>query len=89
MGRTQTWNQAYTLAANHNLVLGLLVPPADPTALSMAIKSLLGDPALATGLALAGQARVRVEFSAAKMVGQVMQVYDELLARGERRNGRR
>ncbi len=59
---------------------GLLVPPGDAPALATAIRTLLADPPLARRLARAGQARVATMFSAAQMVRQVTQVYDELLA---------
>ncbi len=59
---------------------GLLVPPADPTALAAAIQKVLDDRPFARQLALAGRARVEREFSAATMVEQVTNVYTELLA---------
>ena len=59
---------------------GLLVPPADPVALATAIRTLLADRPLAQDLALKGQARVQQDFSARRMVQQVIQVYDELLS---------
>jgi glycosyltransferase involved in cell wall biosynthesis len=58
---------------------GLLVPPADPTALARAIRAVLADPALAQRLATAGNGRVHQEFSAEIMVQRVMQIYDELM----------
>jgi glycosyltransferase involved in cell wall biosynthesis len=60
---------------------GLLVPPADPTALAAAIRSVLDDRALAQRLAFAGRIRVEQEFSTAAMLQQVTAVYAELLAR--------
>ena len=60
---------------------GLLVPPADPTALAAAIRSILGDRVFAQRLASAGRRRVEQEFSTAAMLQQVTQVYTELLAR--------
>ena len=68
---------------------GLLVPPADSTALAAAIRSLLTDRPLAQHLASAGRARVEQEFSEARMVQQVIDVYNELLAQHEVVNGRR
>jgi len=59
---------------------GLLVPPADPVALTGAILAILSDPALARRLATAGKARVQREFAAGTMVRHVTQVYDELLS---------
>jgi glycosyltransferase involved in cell wall biosynthesis len=65
---------------------GLLVPPRDPVALAAAIRTVLADPALARRLAEAGRERARREFSAGRMVEQVMELYDELLSsNGERR----
>jgi glycosyltransferase involved in cell wall biosynthesis len=68
---------------------GLLVPPANPTALAVAIRAVLTDRPLAQRLASAGRARVEQEFSATKMVQQVIAVYDELLAKREVVHGRR
>ena len=58
---------------------GLLVSPADPTALANAIQAVLSDPALAGRLAAAGKARVQQQFSAKTMVERITQTYDELL----------
>jgi glycosyltransferase involved in cell wall biosynthesis len=60
---------------------GLLVPPADSAALGGAIRSVLGDRALACRLASASQLRVEREFSTAAMIQRVTAVYVELLAR--------
>jgi glycosyltransferase involved in cell wall biosynthesis len=59
---------------------GLLVPPRDPVALASAIQRLQADPALARRLASAGRARVECEFSSDVTAGQVMRIYDEVLA---------
>ncbi|WP_455389629.1 glycosyltransferase, partial [Petrachloros mirabilis] len=59
---------------------GLLVPPSDPVALALAIRSVLADQPWARRLAFAGRARVEQCFSAEKMVQQVTNVYIELLA---------
>jgi glycosyltransferase involved in cell wall biosynthesis len=67
---------------------GLLVPPADSVALATAIRAVLTDRPLAQRLAAAGRARVEQEFSAAKMVQQVIAVCEELLAKREGVNGR-
>ena len=66
---------------------GLLVPPADSAALAAAIRSVLADRPLAQRLAAAGYTRVEQEFSAAKMVQQVIAVYDELLTKRESAHG--
>jgi len=60
---------------------GLLVPPADPTALAAAIRTVLADPELARRLGSAGRARVHREFCAERMVQQVTRIYDEILGR--------
>ena len=59
---------------------GLLVPAKDPAALAAAIRRLQDDPAAAHRLAVAGRARVEREFSAAATAGQVMAIYDQVLA---------
>lgn len=58
---------------------GLLVPPADPEALAMAIRAVLGDAELRDRLGAAGRERARREFSAEAMAAQVSTVYEELL----------
>jgi glycosyltransferase involved in cell wall biosynthesis len=67
---------------------GLLVPPADPTALAAAIRSVLDDRVLAQRLASAGRIRVEQEFSTTAMLRQVTAVYAELLACHEVSYGR-
>jgi glycosyltransferase involved in cell wall biosynthesis len=59
---------------------GILVPPADPHALALAIRRVISDPALAQRLAAAGEARARQEFSAETMVQRTTQVYEEILS---------
>jgi glycosyltransferase involved in cell wall biosynthesis len=58
---------------------GLLVPPADSTALMRAIRQVLSNAELAASFANAGKARVR-QFSAETMVQRAMEIYDELTA---------
>ena len=74
---------ATAIAGNDEVVIagqtGLLVPPASPIALAEAIETLLSDPDLAQRLAVAGQARIRREFSRAIMVQRVTQIYEEAL----------
>ncbi|MBA3585933.1 MAG: glycosyltransferase [Gemmatimonadetes bacterium] len=60
---------------------GLLVPPAEPSALADAIRTVLGDPTVARRLGEAGQARARREFSASRMIREVSGVYEDLLER--------
>jgi glycosyltransferase involved in cell wall biosynthesis len=59
-------------------VTGLLVPPAEPTALAQAINHLLGDPALRLTLGRAGRERAAKQFSVEKMVCQTEALYMEL-----------
>jgi len=66
-----------TIANDQN---GLLVPPADPAALAMAIRSIISDRGLAQRLATAASARVRQEFSAEPMVQSIVQIYQDILA---------
>jgi len=58
---------------------GLAVPPADPAALAAAIRQLLADPELRRTLGAAGRARVATEFSAAAMVRQTVDLYEQAL----------
>jgi glycosyltransferase involved in cell wall biosynthesis len=60
---------------------GILVPPADPSALGDAIVSLLRDPALRSRLGDAGYRTVAERFSIDAQVRRVQEVYDEELAR--------
>ncbi|MBI3952199.1 MAG: glycosyltransferase [Acidobacteria bacterium] len=67
---------------------GLLVPPADPTALAAAIRMVLSNRELARRLAAAGRARVYKEFSAEGMVQRVTHIYEQILSSHEKVNGR-
>lgn len=58
---------------------GCLVPPGDPSALAKAVIALLRHPDAARRMGQAGLARVR-EFSAAKMVDDIVQLYEALLS---------
>jgi glycosyltransferase involved in cell wall biosynthesis len=58
---------------------GLLVPPADPTALAEAIRRLLTDRCLAERLGAEAQNWVRREFSDDLMAARVQQIYREAL----------
>jgi glycosyltransferase involved in cell wall biosynthesis len=60
-------------------VNGLLVPPADPVALSEAIGQLLDDRGLAHTLAEAGRGLVEREYNQADMAAQIMQLYQPTL----------
>lgn len=59
---------------------GLLVPPRNPPALAVAIRSVLSDPLLARRLGLAGRERALQDFSAEKMVREVTQLYERVLS---------
>ncbi|HYI67070.1 MAG TPA: glycosyltransferase family 4 protein [Candidatus Limnocylindrales bacterium] len=60
---------------------GLLVPPADPTALAAAIGPLLADPSLRERIGEAGYRTVAERFSIDAQVKRTEVVYDEELAR--------
>lgn len=59
---------------------GLLVPPRDPRRLAQAIDLLIADPDRSRSLGAAGRRRLVEEFSAQRMVEQVLVVYDRALA---------
>jgi|SoiMethySBSTD1v2_1073268.scaffolds.fasta_scaffold468637_2 glycosyltransferase involved in cell wall biosynthesis len=59
-------------------VTGILVPPADPAALSAAIRRILDDPDTAARLGAAGRTRVVSTFSTRRMIRATEQVYEEL-----------
>lgn len=61
-------------------VNGLLVPPANVTALREAVRRLLGDPALAQHLGRGGRELMRRDFSVAAMVEGNLAVYRQVLA---------
>ena len=54
---------------------GLLVPPGDDAAMSVAIESLLGDSARRRRMGQAGRERVRKEFTVQSMVEKTAEVY--------------
>jgi glycosyltransferase involved in cell wall biosynthesis len=58
---------------------GLLVPPGDADAVAGALSRLLDDPALRRRLGEAALARVRAEFSVARMVDRTIALYEEAL----------
>jgi glycosyltransferase involved in cell wall biosynthesis len=60
---------------------GVLVPPADPGALAVAVVRLLRDPVLRTRLSEAGYRTVAERFSIDAQVRRIESVYDEELAR--------
>jgi glycosyltransferase involved in cell wall biosynthesis len=58
---------------------GILVPPADPAALSKAIKGLLDNPERAKALGQAGYARVRKNFTWKKAAQKTVKAYREVI----------
>jgi glycosyltransferase involved in cell wall biosynthesis len=69
-------------------VTGMMVPPANPSALASSIRTLLGDRMLARRLAEAGRDQAQREFGAERMVERVTAVYlDVLRQRGHRMAG--
>ena len=64
---------------------GLLVPPADETALAVGLCRLLSDAALRRRLAEAGHAKVQA-YSWEKVARRLLDVYDEAIAEFRRRN---
>lgn len=59
---------------------GLVVPPADPSALARAIDDLLDDPDLARQMGQRGRNRAEREFSHTRMIERVEGVYREVVA---------
>jgi rhamnosyl/mannosyltransferase len=60
---------------------GLVVPPSDPLALRAAMLRLSGDPALRRRMGAAARVRFEERFTADRMAGQYLAVYQELLTR--------
>jgi glycosyltransferase involved in cell wall biosynthesis len=58
---------------------GLLVPPRDADALAEALRLLLGDKALRRYLGLMGQDRLETHFTAERMIGETVALYEHLL----------
>ena len=59
---------------------GLLAEPGNVEALRSAISTILDDAALASSIGENGRHRIEQDFSAAKMVGEMLRVYEECLA---------
>ncbi|MDP2936903.1 MAG: glycosyltransferase [Dehalococcoidia bacterium] len=68
-----------TSFVNQHGVTGLVVPPADPAALSAALNLILGDHQLRHKLGQAARRRVAEEFTAERMVQAVLDLYGRLL----------
>lgn len=67
---------------------GLLVPPADPTALAAAVEGLLDEPQRAAALGHAAWRSAFERFSHEAMVERTVAVYEELLRRSQSRRNR-
>ena len=59
---------------------GLLVEPGRPDHVASAISDLLGDPARAEALGLAGRRRARALFTRERMIAATVALYDEIIA---------
>lgn len=68
--------------AVHDGVNGLLVPPADPTALASAIINLLQSPRRRADMGAAGRVLVEERFTRDRLVDQMLEIYDGLAATG-------
>ena len=64
---------------------GLLVPPSDPEALSLALVRLAADPGLRARLGEAGRERVRAHFGLERMVEETLAVYGSVSPRSDAR----
>jgi len=67
---------------------GILVPPADPQALAVAIIGLMDDPAKATALGHQGMARVHAHFSWQAAARRTVDVYRQVIAEDGKRRQR-
>ena len=61
-------------------VNGLLVPIRDPVALAAALRKLIEDPALRSQMGINGRELAVSEFSADKVISQILALYQELSA---------
>jgi glycosyltransferase involved in cell wall biosynthesis len=61
---------------------GLLVEPANVDALCTALSKILEGAAFGSGLGENGRRRIEQDFSAAKMVGEMLRVYEDCLKKG-------
>lgn len=60
--------------------VGLMIPPADPAAISAAILRIFEQPEMAGRLGLVGRERAAAEFSIAKMVEEHLRLFEQLLS---------
>jgi glycosyltransferase involved in cell wall biosynthesis len=56
-------------------ITGVLVPPANPSALAEAIMRVIGDPEEGIRMGSCGRGRAEADFSLQRMVSRVLQVY--------------
>jgi glycosyltransferase involved in cell wall biosynthesis len=63
-----------------NELTGLTVPPADPSALAVAISRLLDHPEQRASFGAAARERARKEFSLESMAARTAALYDRLIA---------
>ncbi len=64
---------------NRHGVTGLVVPPRDPSALAVALRSLLNDPALRRRLGTAAAERIKGEFSMRTQCDRMLEVYQSVV----------
>lgn len=62
-------------------VTGLLVPSSNPIALAASIEYLMDNPEVADRMGTAGQARLRTEFSARRMIDETVALYSRAAGR--------
>jgi rhamnosyl/mannosyltransferase len=67
-------------SVNRHGITGFVVPPGESAALANALNELGSNPSLCSEFGRAGRRRVEQEFSADKMVSNVLEVYHEVLA---------
>jgi glycosyltransferase involved in cell wall biosynthesis len=63
---------------------GIVIPPADSTALAQAIIKILGTPELGSQMGRLGRERLEAHFSAEKMAEETFQVYNSILKKKRR-----
>jgi glycosyltransferase involved in cell wall biosynthesis len=68
-------------------VTGMLVPPADFTALAGAIEKFMDDPELRRRMGDAGMKRIQECFSLSKMTTEMEDLFEEVIAGGRKTEG--
>jgi glycosyltransferase involved in cell wall biosynthesis len=61
------------------LINGLLVPPANPTALEAAMENLAADPALRRDMGVRSRQIARESFSVTTMIGRYQEIYEAVV----------